>query len=133
MPDPDLHSVIPVGLLPDEVEISSERVVMTVRSAVLEGCCPDCGNRSARVHSRYVRHLLDLPSHGRGGSTTLEIRAALRGEGLSHVKHYTRRAEQMRSIKAAVVRLAQTSHPLAQTRKLKDQSVMAAGAKAPEV
>jgi transposase len=74
MSGPDLHEVIPVGLLLDEVEISSERVVMTVRSAMLEGYCPDCGSRSARVHSRYMRHLLDLPSHGR----MVELRVTVR-------------------------------------------------------
>jgi len=69
----DLHAVIPVGLVLDDVEISSTRIAMTVRSATSEGCCPDCGERSARVHSRYTRRLLDLPSHGR----MVELRVAV--------------------------------------------------------
>ena len=74
MSGPDLHEVIPDGLLPDKVEISSTRIAMTVRSCTPEGCCPDCGERSGRVHSRYARRLLDLPSHGR----TVELQVAIR-------------------------------------------------------
>jgi transposase len=74
MSGPDLRAVIPVGLVLDDVEISSTRIAMTVRSATPEGCCPDCGRRSARVHSRYTRRLLDLPSHGR----MVELRVAAR-------------------------------------------------------
>ena len=36
--------------------------------------CPDCGQPSNRVHSRYERQLLDLPSHGRA----VQIRVAVR-------------------------------------------------------
>ncbi|MGG5823048.1 transposase family protein, partial [Falsiroseomonas sp. HW251] len=71
---PDFHAVIPVGLVLDEVEIGSTRIAMTVRSAMLEGFCPDCGVRSARLHSSYTRRLLDLPSHGR----MVELRLAVR-------------------------------------------------------
>jgi transposase len=74
MSGPDLHEVIPVGLLLDEVEISSTRIAMTVRSAMPAGCCPGCSGRSARLHSRYTRRLLALPSHGR----TVELRVAVR-------------------------------------------------------
>jgi transposase len=74
MSGPDLHDVIPVGLLLDEVEISSTRIAMTVRSATPESCCPGCGIRSGRVHSRYTRRLLDLPSHGR----MVELQVAVR-------------------------------------------------------
>ncbi|MGG5823437.1 transposase family protein, partial [Falsiroseomonas sp. HW251] len=74
MAGPDLHEVIPDGLLLDKVEISSTRIAMTVRSAAPEGCCPGCGERSGRVHSRYTRRLLDLPSHGR----TVELQVAIR-------------------------------------------------------
>jgi transposase len=28
------------------------------------GSCPDCGQPSTRRHSRYVRHLQDLPAQG---------------------------------------------------------------------
>ena len=37
-------------------------------------CCPDCGCISRAVHSRYRRHLADLPSLGRSVSIHLQVR-----------------------------------------------------------
>jgi transposase len=37
-------------------------------------CCPDCGRTSRAVHSRYDRHLADLPSLGRTVSIHLRVR-----------------------------------------------------------
>src|SRR3954466_114608 len=37
-------------------------------------CCPDCGRTSRAVHSRYDRHLADLPSLGRTVSIRLRVR-----------------------------------------------------------
>ncbi|MDR5726579.1 MAG: ISL3 family transposase [Terriglobia bacterium] len=44
--------------------VGRNRLVMVLQSAGEESCCPACGQRSRRVHSRYCRHLSDLPWEG---------------------------------------------------------------------
>ncbi len=41
--------------------IGRDRLVMVLRSAGERSRCPICGRASGRIHSRYVRHLSDLP------------------------------------------------------------------------
>ena len=49
----------------DELKVEGHnRLVMVVRSAGAESCCPLCGGSSQRVHSRYSRRLSDLPWEG---------------------------------------------------------------------
>ena len=47
---------------------------MVLRSAGREGCCPDCGRPSRRVHSRYSRKLSDLPWEGIPVQIELRVR-----------------------------------------------------------
>jgi transposase len=54
--------------------IERDRILIIARSRAVAGECPDCGERSRRVHSCYERRLLDLPSHGR----TVQLRVAVR-------------------------------------------------------
>ncbi len=59
-------------LLPDSAEVvldqlqvqGGDRIVMLVRPAQAESCCPACRQRSGRVHSWYRRRLCDLPWEG---------------------------------------------------------------------
>jgi transposase len=44
--------------------IGRDRLVMVLRSAGERSRCPVCGRESGRVHSRYSRHLSDLPWEG---------------------------------------------------------------------
>ena len=44
--------------------VGPSRLVMVLRSVGGENCCPTCGQISRRVHSRYFRHLRDLPWEG---------------------------------------------------------------------
>jgi transposase len=44
--------------------VSRDRLVMVLRSAGERSCCPVCLQTSSRVHSRYSRHLSDLPWEG---------------------------------------------------------------------
>ena len=44
--------------------VSRDRLVMVLRSAGGRSRCPACGQTSGRVHSRYSRHLSDLPWEG---------------------------------------------------------------------
>ena len=68
------RSLSPAGLLIDDVEIGPERILIVTRSGAAVGRCPDCGRPFERVHSRYERRLLDLPSQGRA----VQMRVAVR-------------------------------------------------------
>src|SRR5215210_2691780 len=57
----------PIGVVHD-------RVVVTVHARAGTASCPDCRHRSRSVHSRYLRHLSDLPWQGRVGQVDLQIR-----------------------------------------------------------
>ncbi|MGZ6321851.1 MAG: transposase family protein, partial [Ktedonobacterales bacterium] len=57
LPDPNqvcLHALVQ--------ERNGIRAVVATRAT--EAACPLCGRRSARVHSRYVRQVTDVPWHG---------------------------------------------------------------------
>jgi transposase len=68
------RSLSPAGLLIDDIVIERDRILIIARSRAVAGECPDCGERSRRVHSCYERRLLDLPSHGR----TVQLRVSVR-------------------------------------------------------
>lgn len=46
-------------------KVSADRITIDVVSALSTSKCPACGEASSRVHSRYVRRLMDLPWHGK--------------------------------------------------------------------
>jgi transposase len=71
---PRFQSLSPAGLLIDDVEIGPDRILITARCRAAAGECPDCGRQSGRMHSRYERRLLDLPSLGRA----VQLRVAVR-------------------------------------------------------
>ncbi len=55
----------PDGFAVDGVTVEGARVQILLRSLQQFGCCPDCGRRSRRVQSRYLRRPADLPLGGR--------------------------------------------------------------------
>jgi transposase len=57
--------LVPSGLVFDGVSDSTDSIILTVRSELVAVECPLCRTASRRIHSRYVRHLADLPSAGR--------------------------------------------------------------------
>jgi hypothetical protein len=61
-----ISSLIPVGLIADNVTQVGDAIFVTVRAGARMAMCPLCGSPSQRVHSRYVRRVLDLPCLGRG-------------------------------------------------------------------
>jgi transposase len=69
-----LLSLLPAGLAVEQVVVNSDRVVVAVRARAATASCPLCRRRSRRVHSRYVRHLGDLPWQGRIGHLDLQVR-----------------------------------------------------------
>jgi transposase len=67
----------PATLLPDTAELRLDHLISEPQSITIvvatirpTACCPACQHPSARVHSRYVRSLADLP----WGKTTVRVR-----------------------------------------------------------
>ena len=60
-----ISSLVPSGLVFDGVSDSMDSVILAVRSEAAEAQCPLCATASRRIHSRYIRHVADLPSAGR--------------------------------------------------------------------
>jgi transposase len=79
---PPVHPMGQRTLVPDAGEVvlhelkadGQNRLVMVLRSAGKEGCCPECGQPSRRVHSRYNRPLSDLPWEGLPVQIELRVR-----------------------------------------------------------
>ena len=68
------QAVSPAGLLIEAVTTEADRLLIIARPTALDAACPECGRRSGRVHSRYDRRLLDLPSHGRAVHLHVQVR-----------------------------------------------------------
>ena len=67
------HELLPRGLKLEGLSVETGRVSISVGSDSTRSSCPVCGHRSARVHSRYLRTVSDLPWHGI--SVTLKVHA----------------------------------------------------------
>jgi transposase len=72
---------LPMTLLPKvpglklrDVTIDAEIVSFSVESTCPSAACPLCGRRTARLHSRYLRTLADLPWGGRSVRLSLRVR-----------------------------------------------------------
>ena len=65
--------LVPSGFIVENVAIDAERVVVAIRASAASCPCPLCGAAARRVHSRYLRRLVDLPVGGR--RTELVLRA----------------------------------------------------------
>jgi transposase len=60
-----ISSLIPRGfVVASEMHIDDE-IVLTVRAEAIFAPCPICAAPSRRIHSRYIRHVSDLPASGR--------------------------------------------------------------------
>lgn len=65
---------VPEGLIVESIEVCDGLVTVVARSLLRSSACPGCGAVSGSVHSRYVRSLADLPSHGSAGRLLLQTR-----------------------------------------------------------
>jgi transposase len=61
----NVSRLVPAGLSIDGVEDGEGEVIIRARPVSTRGRCPDCRTWSARVHSRYMRKVDDLPIGGR--------------------------------------------------------------------
>ena len=57
-------SLVPPGFVVDSAVDDQDGMLLRVRSARELSSCPNCGTPSARIHSRYLRRLADLPMSG---------------------------------------------------------------------
>src|ERR1700730_6158826 len=58
-------SLVPSGFVVKSPYYQGDKAIITVRASGSVGLCPSCGTVSRRVHSRYRRHVNDLPISGR--------------------------------------------------------------------
>jgi transposase len=58
-------SFVPSGLVVETVSDSCDSIILVVRSENGTVECPLCGTTSRRIHSRYIRHVSDLPCAGK--------------------------------------------------------------------
>jgi transposase len=58
-------TLAPCGLAIESIETEADKLRIGARSISTTAACPLCGTVSARIHSRYPRTLMDLPSQGR--------------------------------------------------------------------
>ena len=49
------------GFVVEHVSTADPLLLVEARASTPEAACPDCHTASAHVHSRYTRHLRDLP------------------------------------------------------------------------
>jgi transposase len=68
------RSLLPDGLIVEDVEHTGDMLVAVARSPSRTSSCPVCGRASTQVHSRYERCLSDLPAHGRRVRLRLQVR-----------------------------------------------------------
>ena len=60
-----ISSFIPRGLIVESETLLNAEIVLTVRAEAGFAFCPLCSAPSRRIHSRYLRHVSDLPCSGR--------------------------------------------------------------------
>jgi transposase len=71
--------VKPALVLPEGVELvgcerSDDVLLITMTSTQCSPCCPLCGMKAGRVHSRYTRKLTDPPCGGQPVRLLLQVR-----------------------------------------------------------
>lgn len=71
---PSFHAISPAGLAVDTVTTESGRMWVMAHPIAPDAACSGRGQRSAKVHSRYARCLLDLPAHGRSVHVRVQVR-----------------------------------------------------------
>lgn len=69
-----LLPLIPPFLLVTQVHLSSHSIQICCRFRSSAAQCPDCGQASQRIHSRYQRQLADLPWQGHAVTISLTVR-----------------------------------------------------------
>src|SRR5215218_2823788 len=61
-----VHTLLadPEAIRLDCIRPSLSTITLVVKTTALQSTCPRCQRRSQHAHSRYIRHVADLPWHG---------------------------------------------------------------------
>jgi transposase len=81
----------PVPLAVEDVKLTPSLVRLIVASTGSPAACPVCGVLSRRVHSRYERHLDDLPWGALAVRLTLRVRRFFCSERACERRVFTER------------------------------------------
>lgn len=65
---------LPKDFVVTAFEVIDDVLTITILSTRGSPCCPLCGEPSARIHSRYLRHVADLPCSGQRVRLWLHVR-----------------------------------------------------------
>src|SRR5579883_2624002 len=65
MIQPTLFLDLPVHLRAEQIEITSQALILSLAVETAGAACPLCQQISHRVHSHYIRQLSDLPCAGK--------------------------------------------------------------------
>jgi len=60
-----ISAAMPAGLVVESTTEEGDTMLARAHSVASTAACPLCGTASERVHSRYERHVSDLPCAGR--------------------------------------------------------------------
>src|SRR5436190_2573514 len=74
----------------EQVQIADE-ITVTLRAVSPTAACPCCGTVGKRVHSRYTRHLHDLPRGERAVHLLVEVRRVFCSKGTCRRKIFAER------------------------------------------
>jgi transposase len=66
--------LLPADMRVEEVEIDKHRLLLVLSSTQLTAACPYCSCLSTRLHSRYMRTLMDLPCQERAVVLRVQVR-----------------------------------------------------------
>src|SRR6185437_3902340 len=85
---------------PDQLDLiklttAAQTIIALVQSHQAANCCPLCHHPSSRIHSRYIRHLLDLPWHGVAMRVELHVRRFFCDESSCRRRIFTERLPQV--------------------------------------
>jgi hypothetical protein len=87
-------ALVPTGFVVESAAYDGATTVITVRRASRSSPCPGCGTSSGRVHSRYLRHVADLPLAGRPVRLVVVARRFRCGADLCGRRIFTERFEE---------------------------------------
>ncbi|WP_096174977.1 transposase family protein [Cohaesibacter sp. ES.047] len=68
------ESLVPYGFSVNSIQIAGGSVQIQLRPRSRSGVCPDCGQPSRRIQSRYIRRVADLPLGGRCVQLVIKVR-----------------------------------------------------------
>ncbi len=81
----------PAGITIDSIDPSANELVIRIACDFPSMPCPECQQRSARIHSRYQRLIADLPCAGRNVILALTLRKFVCGTSTCPRKIFTER------------------------------------------